>query len=95
MTQDEKWQANWREIMDSMEANKRRPSKCIPEERGMRNWWKHQQKLMNAGELKEDRVALFKELLKWGRNTSIRISINSAGGKIWIYSEEDYGEERE
>jgi hypothetical protein len=61
----------------------------------MRNWWKHQQKLMNAGELKEDRVALFKELLKWGRNTSIRISINSAGGKIWIYSEEDYGEERE
>jgi len=30
MTQDEKRQANWREIMDSMEANKRRPSKFIP-----------------------------------------------------------------
>ena len=66
MTQDEKWRANWREVMDFMEANKRRPSKFIPEERGMRNWWKHQQKLVNAGELKEDRVELFKELLEVG-----------------------------
>ena len=47
MTQDEKWRANWREIMDFMEINKSRPSKFIPEERGMRNWWKHQQKLVN------------------------------------------------
>ena len=52
------------EIMDFMESNKRRPSKFIPEERGMRNWWKHQQKLVNAGELKEDRVELFKVLLE-------------------------------
>ena len=37
-----------------------------PAERGMRNWWKHQQKLVNAGELKEDRVELFKELLEVG-----------------------------
>ena len=42
MTQDEKWLANWKEVMDFMEANRRRPSKFIPEERGMRNWWKHQ-----------------------------------------------------
>ena len=66
MTQDEKWRANWREVMDFMESNKRRPSKFIPEERGMRNWWKHQQKLVNAGELKEDRVELFKELVEVG-----------------------------
>lgn len=66
MTQDEKWRANRREIMDFMEANKRRPSKFIPEERGMRNWWKHQQKLVNAGELKEDRVVLFNQLLELG-----------------------------
>ena len=66
MTQDEKWRANWREVMDFMESNKRRPSKFIPEERGMRNWWKHHQKLMNAGELKEDRVELFTELLEVG-----------------------------
>ena len=66
MTQDEKWRANWREVMDFMESNKRRPSKFIPEERGMRNWWKHQQKLVNAGELKEDRVELFNKLLEIG-----------------------------
>lgn len=66
MTQDEKWRANWREVMDFMESNKRRPSKFIPEERGMRNWWKHQQKLVNAGELKEDRKELFNKVLQLG-----------------------------
>lgn len=63
MTQDERWLQQWQTIMDFMEANKRRPSKFVDEERGMRNWWKHQQKLLNAGELKLERVKLFKELL--------------------------------
>ena len=66
MTQDERWLCQWKDVMDFMEANKRRPSKFIDEERGMRNWWKHQQKLMNAGELKKDRFELFKELLEKG-----------------------------
>ena len=52
MTQDERWLHQWQTIMDFMEANKRRPSKFVDEERRMRNWWKHQQKLLNAGELK-------------------------------------------
>jgi hypothetical protein len=64
MTQDERWLAQWKEIMDFMEANKRRPSKFVDEERGMRNWWKHQQKLMNAGELKENRINLFNQMLE-------------------------------
>ncbi len=63
MTQEERWLQQWQTIMDFMEANKRRPSKFVDEERGMRNWWKHQQKLLNAGELKLERVKLFKELL--------------------------------
>ena len=66
MTQDEKWLTNWREVMNFMESNKRRPSKFIDEERGIRNWWKHQQKLMNAGELKAERIEKFNELLKLG-----------------------------
>ena len=66
MTQDEKWLTNWQEVMDFMVTNKRRPSKFVDEERGMRNWWKHQQKLVNAGELKEERVEKFKELLEVG-----------------------------
>ncbi len=66
MTQDERWFSQWKEIMDFMDANKRRPSKFVDEERGMRNWWKHQQKLMNAGELREDRVEMFMALLEVG-----------------------------
>lgn len=66
MTQDERWLANWKEVMDFMEANKRRPSKFVDEERGMRNWWKHQQKLVNAGLLKPERVTLFQTLLEMG-----------------------------
>lgn len=66
MTQDERWIANWVSVMDFMEANKRRPSKFVDEERGMRNWWKHQQKLLNAGELKTDRFEKFNQLLELG-----------------------------
>jgi hypothetical protein len=34
------------------------------EEHDMLNWVKHQRKLMNAGELKEERVEKFKRLLE-------------------------------
>lgn len=57
---------NWKAVMEFMTANKRRPSKFIPEERGLRNWWKHQQKLVNVGELKPERMEKFKELLEVG-----------------------------
>ena len=63
MTQDERWMVQWKAVMDFMEVNKRRPSKFVDEERGLRNWWKHQQKLVNAGELKLERMDKFKELL--------------------------------
>ena len=56
--------AKWKEVMNFMEANKRRPSKFVDEERGLRNWWKHQQKLVNAGELKEERIEKFSDLLE-------------------------------
>ena len=66
MTQDERWLVQWKDVMDFMETNKRRPSKFVDSERGLRNWWKHQQKLLNAGELKHDRIEKFNELLKLG-----------------------------
>ena len=66
MNQDERWHQQWQTVLNFMEANKRRPSKFVDEERGMRNWWKHQKKLMNAGELKSDRIEKFKELLELG-----------------------------
>lgn len=66
MTQNDRWLSQWKEVMDFMESNKRRPSKFVDEERGMRNWWKHQQKLMNAGALKPERIEPFKLLLEIG-----------------------------
>lgn len=58
--------AKYDEVVEFMEVNKRRPSKFVDEEWGMRDWWKHQQKLVNAGELKEERMEKFKELLEMG-----------------------------
>lgn len=46
-----------------IEREHRNPSKFIPEERGLRNWVRHQQKLVNKGELKAERVEMYKELL--------------------------------
>ena len=66
MTQDERWVAQWKAIMNFMDKEHRRPSKFVDEERGMRNWWKHQQKWLNAGELKTNRLEKFNELLKLG-----------------------------
>ena len=66
MTQNERWYTQWKEVMDFMEEKHRRPSKFVDEERGMRNWWKHQQKLMNAGELKGSRIEMFLQMLEMG-----------------------------
>ena len=66
MTQDERWISKYNEIMAFMAENHRRPSKFVDEERGMRNWWKHQQKLLNAGVLKLNRLEKFNELLQIG-----------------------------
>lgn len=66
MTQDERWMSKYKEVVEFMKANKRRPSKFIDSERGMRNWWKHQQKLMNAGGLKPERIAMFNQLVELG-----------------------------
>ena len=66
MTQDELWLAKWHEVIDFMETYHRNPSKHRIEEHLMLNWIKHNRKLMNAGEMKEERVKLFRELLNIG-----------------------------
>ena len=45
MTQDERWLANWKFVVDFIETNHPRPSKFIDEERDLRNKWN----LLNAG----------------------------------------------
>ena len=62
MTQDEKWQAKYDEVMEFIKTNKRNPSKHRIEEHDMLNWVKANRKLVNAGKLKAERVGQFKEL---------------------------------
>ena len=62
MTQEEKWQQRYREVVDFIEANHRNPSKHRIEEHDMLNWLKANRKKMNAGMLKPERVEKFKEL---------------------------------
>ena len=67
MTQDELWLKKYQEVRDFIETNHRNPSRHNPEERfKYLNWLKHNKKLLNAGEMKEDRVALFENLLEMG-----------------------------
>ena len=63
MTQDERWNIRYREVVSFIETNHRNPSKHRIEEHDMLNWVKQQRKLVNAGTLKPDRIEQFKELL--------------------------------
>ncbi|MBP3198082.1 MAG: helicase associated domain-containing protein [Butyrivibrio sp.] len=62
MTQDEKWQAKYDEVMDFIKTNKRNPSKHRIEEHNMLNWLKASRKVLNAGKMKPERVKMFEEL---------------------------------
>ena len=63
MTQDERWQAKYNEVVEFIQTNHRNPSRHRIEEHDMLNWLKANRKKMNAGELKEERLAKFRELL--------------------------------
>lgn len=64
MTQDEKWRVRYDEVKYFIVTNHRNPSKYAPEEKLMVHFLKRCRKLMNAGELKEPRLSVFKELLE-------------------------------
>ncbi len=54
-------------VKSFIESNHRKPSRHNSEERFKYcNWLKHNKTLLNAGEMKEDSVALFKNLLEMG-----------------------------
>ena len=63
MDQDTRWMTRYNEVMTFIESNHRNPSKYADEERRMLHFMKRGRKMINAGELKEPRLSLFKELL--------------------------------
>ena len=64
MTQEERWQKRYEEVVGFIETNKRNPSKYAPEEKLLVHFLKRGRKLMNAGELKDPRLSQFLEMLE-------------------------------
>jgi hypothetical protein len=64
MTQEERWNARYKEVKNFIETNRRNPSKHRIEEHDMLNWVKANRKAMNTGRMKEDRVEAFEKLLE-------------------------------
>ena len=63
MTQDERWQIRYQEVIGFIEKNHRNPSKHRLEEHDMLNWMKANRKQMNAGTLRHNRIEQFNKLL--------------------------------
>ena len=63
MDQETRWLTRYNEVKVFIEREHRNPSKYRLEEHDMLNWIKATRKKMNAGELKETRLEMFKELL--------------------------------
>ena len=66
MTQEDRWLAKYNEVRKFIQTNKRNPSKHRIEEHDMLNWVKQQRKLVNAGELRPERMEKFKVLIALG-----------------------------
>ncbi len=64
MTQDERWQIKYKEVVGFIEVNHRNPSKYRIEEHDYLNWLKANRKKMNAGKMKVERMEKFRELMR-------------------------------
>ena len=62
MTQDERWLTRYNEVIEFISSNQRNPSRHRIEEHDMLNWVKANRKVMNKGEMKEERVEKFRKL---------------------------------
>ena len=64
MTQEERWQKRYEEVIGFIETNQRNPSKHRIEEHDMLNWLKANRKALNAVKMKAERVEKFRKLLE-------------------------------
>lgn len=64
MTQEERWQKRYEEVVEFIENNHRNPSKYRIEEHDMLNWVKANRKAINAGKMRPERVKAFGRLME-------------------------------
>ena len=70
MTQEERCQIRYDEVVEFIETNHRNPSKHRIEEHDMLNWVKANRKALNAGKLKAERVEAFKRLMEENKHVN-------------------------
>ena len=63
MTQEERWNLRYQEVVEFVETNHRNPSRHRIEEHDMLNWVKANRKVMNAGKMRPERVEAFGKLM--------------------------------
>ena len=63
MTQSERWQMQYEQVMAFIATNHRRPSKYYAEERLLWHWLRRNIKLMSKGELSKERMPKFEALV--------------------------------
>lgn len=63
MTQSERWQMQYEQVMAFIATNHRRPSKYYAEERLLWHWLRRNIKLMSKGELPKERMPKFEVLV--------------------------------
>ena len=64
MTQEERWNLRYKEVVGFIETNHRNPSRHRIEEHDMLNWVKANRKVMNAGKIRPERVEAFGRLME-------------------------------
>lgn len=64
MTQDERWNMRYQEVIEFIEENHRNPSRHRIEDHDYLNWLKANRKQLNAGKMKPARVEKFRILLE-------------------------------
>ena len=63
MTQSERWQMQYEQVMAFIATNHPRPSKYYAEERLLWNWLRRKNKPMSKGELSMERMEKFEALM--------------------------------
>jgi hypothetical protein len=64
MTQDDRWEYQYNQMMTFMNKHHKRPSKYYGEELAMHNWFKYNKKQLAKGLLPDHRIKKFKKLLE-------------------------------
>ena len=75
MTQDQRWQIRFDEVMNFMEKGHRKPSKYYPKEKLMFHFIHHYKKLCKMGNMKPERTEYLRSCWRCAKSTKKLINM--------------------